>query len=368
MQAIEELAQTLPLQQACELFDFPRSSFYRLRQPKPSQEKSSPTQKGTAIPSRALSRNERASVRELLDSERFQDQSPREIYATLLDEGVYHCSVSTMYRILHEHDEVRERRNQVHHPAYTKPELLATAPNQLWSWDITKLRGPTKWLYYYLYVMLDIYSRYVVGWLLAEREDAELAKQLIQAACDKQQVACGQLTIHSDNGPAMIARSVAQLLDDLGVDKTHSRPYTPNDNPFSEAQFKTLKYRPAYPDRFDSLDEARLWAKNFFDWYNNQHYHTSLALLTPASVHYGHAHLQIAQRQVALSAAYSLHPERFVKGLPAHPTPPDAVWINPPTSVQSEITLAVGHSTLTTDDSASSSSPYSPEAVSSYTC
>lgn len=352
MQAIEELAQMLPLQQACEVFDFPRSSFYRLRQPKPAGEQQPPPPRSSASP-RALGESERATVLQLLESERFQDSSPREVYAALLDEGVYHCSVSTMYRVLHEHGEVRERRNQARHPAYTKPELLATAPNQVWSWDITKLRGPSKWLYYYLYVMLDIYSRYVVGWLLAEREDAELAQQLIQASCQKQQVGRGQLTIHSDNGPAMIAGSVAQLLNDLAVEKTHSRPYTANDNPFSEAQFKTMKYRPGYPDRFGSLQDARLWASHFFDWYNNDHYHTGLALLTPATVHYGLAPQLLAQRQATLAAAYAQHPERFVHGLPQPEQLPTAVWINPPAD------------TLTaTGDVSLASSPNSPEAAS----
>lgn len=361
MEAIERLAQMIALQPACEVFDFPRSSFYRLRQPKPAGEKlPRPT------PARALSETERATVLELLDSERFQDNSPREVYATLLDETVYHCSVSTMYRVLREQDEVRERRNQAQHPAYTKPELLAIAANQVWSWDITKLRGPSKWLYYYLYVMLDIYSRYVVGWLLAEREDAELAQQLIQVSCEKQLIAPGQLTVHSDRGPAMIAHSVAQLLSDLGVEKTHSRPYTSNDNPFSEAQFKTMKYRPAYPERFGCLEDARLWATQFFDWYNNHHYHTGVALLTPACVHYGQAHEQIAQRQATLSTAYSLHPERFVKGLPKPPQLPDAVWINPPTLVQSENSFAADDSTIETAESALASSPSSPEAVSTH--
>jgi putative transposase len=208
--------------------------------------------------------------------------------------------------------------------------LLATAPNQLWSWDITKLLGPSKWLYYYLYVLLDVYSRYVVGWLLAEHESAELAQQLIAASCEKQQIQPGQLTLHSDRGAAMTAKTLAQLLDDLGVLKTHSRPYNANDNPFSEAQFKTMKYRPDYPERFASPTDAHTWTQAFFAWYNHEHHHTSLGLLTPTTVHEGQAPQVLAQRQATLLVAYNLHPERFVKGAPQPPPLPAAVWINPP--------------------------------------
>lgn len=330
-QAIEALAQVISLRKACEAFAFPRSSLYRLRRP--------PVVSGLTLrpsPPRTLSPSERAGVRSLLNSERFQDSSPREIYATLLDEGCYVCSISTMYRILREHDELRERRQQRQHPAYAKPELLATGPNQLWSWDITKLLGPTKWLYYYLYVLLDVYSRYVVGWLLAQHESATLAEQLVATSCEKQQIAPGQLTLHADRGPAMTAKSLAQLLDDLGVTKTHSRPYTANDNPFSEAQFKTMKYRPDYPERFADPTQARTWAHTFFGWYNNEHHHTSLGLLTPAIVHYGQATQVTAQRQATLTVAYNLHPERFVKGGPQPPQPPTAVWINPPLPARAE--------------------------------
>jgi transposase InsO family protein len=284
IQAIDALAQTIPLRQACALFAFPRSTLYRRRQPKGMAEKlPRPT------PARALSAGERSGVREVLNSERFQDCSPREVYATLLDEGVYYCSLSTLYRLLADHDELGERRQQRQHPAYAKPEWLATGPNQLCTQrvpgDITKLLGPTKWLYYYLYVLLDVYSRYVVGWLLAQHESTELAKQLVATSCEKQPIVPGQLTLHADRGPAMTAKSLAQLLDDLGVTKTHSRPYTANDNPFSEAQFKTMKYRPDYPARFADPTQARTWAHAFFGWYNNDHHHTSLGLLTPAILH-----------------------------------------------------------------------------------
>lgn len=271
-------------------------------------------------------------MRDVLNSERFQDSTPRQVYATLLDEGVYYCHWRSMYRILEEHGEVRERRQQRRHPVYKKPELLATAPNQVWSWDITCLKGPVKWSYYYLYVVLDIFSRYVVGWLLAERESEALARHLIAETCRKQQIHKAQLTLHADRGSPMIAKSMAQMLDDLGVDKSHSRPHTSDDNPFSEAQFKTMKYRPDYPERFGSLQEAQCWARPFFDWYNNEHRHTSLALMTPAMVHYGLADQVTQQRQQVLHAAYLRHPERFVKGAPISPQLPPAVWINPPDS------------------------------------
>jgi putative transposase len=266
----------------------------------------------------------------VLNSEAFQDKSPREVYATLLDEGRYLCYWRTMYRILAEHDEIRERRNQLQHPTYTKPELLATGPNQLWSWDITKLHGPGKWTYYYLYVILDVFSRYVVGWMIAERESAELAEQLIAETCIKQDIQRDQLTIHADRGSAMTSKPVALLLSDLGVTKTHSRPHVSNDNPYSEAQFKTLKYRPDYPGRFGSIVDARSWGRAFFDWYNNQHHHTGLALLTPTDVHSGRTAEKLQQRRAILQQAYAAHPERFVRGAPIVPTLPDAVWINPP--------------------------------------
>ena len=228
---------------------------------------------------RALSAAEREAVHQTLNSERFADQAPREVYATLLDEGTYLCSPRTMYRVLSEHAEVRERRDQLRHPAYAKPELLATGPNQVWSWDITQLLGPMKWVYYYLYVMLDIFSRYVVGWLIAERESSSLAELLIAEACAKQHIAPDQLTIHADNGGPMIAKPVTLLMADLGVQPSHSRPHVSNDNPFSEAQFKTLKYQPDYPERFGSPLDARTWAPTFFPWYNDEHHHRGIGFL-----------------------------------------------------------------------------------------
>lgn len=322
-QAAEELAPSVGVSRACQVLGVPRSSLYRARQPKPAP-------KPRPKPKRTLSEQERAEVRSVLNSERFQDSPPRQVYATLLDERTYLCHWRTMYRILQAHDEVRERRNQLKHPHYAKPELVAREPNKVWTWDITKLRGPVKWHFYYLYVILDIFSRYVVGWLLAEQESAKLAELLIAESCAKQNISRDELILHSDRGGPMKAKSVAQLLEDLGVTKSHSRPYVPDDNPYSEAQFKTLKYQPDFPERFGSFQKALSWARGFFPWYNQEFYHSSLGLLTPASVHYGQAEAILQQRQQVLTAAYEAHPERFVQGPPQPPSLPTEVWINRP--------------------------------------
>lgn len=319
----EQLGQQIGFRAACQALGVPRSSLYRQRQPAAAG-------KARPKPSRTLSPEEKTEVRRVLNSERFQDASPRQVYATLLDEQIYLCHWRTMYRILKEHDEVRERRRQVRRSSYVKPELLATGPNQLYSWDITKLKGPVPWSYYYLYVIIDVFSRYVVGWLLAEEESAQLAEQLIAQTCAKQGIEPGQLTLHSDRGSVMKSKPVAQLLSDLGVSKSHSRPYVPDDNPFSEAQFKTLKYQPDFPQRFGSFAQAQAWARRIFDWYNNDFYHTSLGLLTPATVHCGLAQQVQAQRQQVLQAAFQAHPDRFVRGAPSQPSLPTEVWINPP--------------------------------------
>ena len=273
---------------------------------------------------------ERQDVLDVLHKPRFADLAPGEIHATLLDDGHYLCSERTMYRILAANEEVRERRNQLRHPSYAAPELMATAPNELWSWDITKLKGPAKWTYYYLYVILDVFSRYVVGWMVAQRESATLAERLIATTCARQGIAPDQLTLHADRGSSMRSKDVALLLADLGVTKTHSRPYTSTDNPFSEAQFKTLKYRPAFPDRFGCLQDARRFCGPFFAWYNTEHRHSGLAMLTPHDVHYGLAQRRLAQRSQVLAAAYAAHPERFPRGVPTPGTLPAAVWINKP--------------------------------------
>jgi len=258
------------------------------------------------------------------------DLPPAEVYATLLDEGRYLCSERTMYRILAAHQEVRERRNQLRHPIYAAPELLARRPNELWSWDITKLLGPTKWTYFYLYVMLDVFSRYVVGWMVAHRESAALAEQFIHATCARQGIERGQLTIHADRGSAMTSKPVALLLADLGITKTHSRPHVSNDNPFSEAQFKTLKYRRTFPPRFGSIQDARAHCHIFFPWYNTEHHHSGIGLLTPADAHHGVAEERVAARATVLAAAHAAHPERFPAGRPHPPARPGEVWINPP--------------------------------------
>jgi len=275
-------------------------------------------------------------VLNLLYSQRFAQMAPAEIVATLLDEGEYVCSVSTMYRLLRSQEALRERRRILRHPRYKRPELLATGPNQLWSWDITKLKGPGKYTYYYLYVVLDVYSRYVVGWCVAYRESAELAEQLILAACLQQGVERGQLTLHADRGSAMTSKAVAQLLADLGVEKTHARPHVSNDNPYSEAQFKTLKYRPEFPEQFGCKEGVESFCYEFFGWYNTEHRHSGIAMLTPESVHYGKAEEVIAKRQSVLEAAYAANPERFVRHAPRHPPLPEAVWINPPETGRAE--------------------------------
>jgi len=331
---VTQVAQQTNTKMACEQLAYPRSSYYRQQQVKPTvtEPRALP-----ALSPRALPPAEREAVRNLLNSERFVDSSPRQVYGTLLDEGRYLCSVSTMYRILQAHQEVRERRNQKQNPVYKKPELLATAPNQVWSWDITKLRGPVPHVYYYMYTILDIFSRYVVGYMVATREKATLARQLVADSCAKQGIEPEQLILHADRGSAMTSKTLALLLADLGVGKSHSRPYTSDDNPFSEAQFKTMKYRPDYPDRFGSPQDARQWTQPFIHWYNNEHRHTSLGLMTPATVHYGLAAELTAQRQVTLQAAYENHPERFVKGVPTPPKLQTAVWINPPLENHEEL-------------------------------
>ena len=326
MDATKELAPEVGTAAACRAMGVARATFYRRRKPARSNGADRPKRRQP----RALDESERRGVLDLLHSERFVDKAPAAVFARLLDEGTYHCSIRTMYRILHDAAEVRERRNQLRHPKYKKPELLATAANQVWSWDITKLLGPAKWTYYHLYVILDIYSRCTVGWMLASCENADLARRFIRETIEKEQVDADQLTIHSDRGPAMKSHSVAQLLAALGVTKSHGRPHVSNDNPFSESQFKTLKYRPEFPNRFGSQEDARAFCGRFFHWYNHEHYHSGIGLLTPAMVHYGRAPQILAARRNVLRAAYAVHPERFVRKPPSPLALPEAVWINPP--------------------------------------
>jgi putative transposase len=314
---------TLPL---CEALEIPRASFYR--------QQAGTTNCVPVVPRRrpehALSGAEQQTVLATLHDPRFVDLAPSQVYAQLLEEGTYLCSIRTMYRLLAGHNEIRERRAVASHPVYAKPELLAISPNEVWSWDITKLKGPVKWTYYYLYVILDIFSRYVVGWMVAAQESATLAKRLITESCDKQHIVEEQLTLHADRGSSMKSKGVAQLLSDLGITKTHSRPHVSHDNPFSESQFKTMKYRPEYPPRFGCIQDARAFAVDFFRWYNEEHRHSGLALYTPADVHYGRVEQIQQDRQAALDDAYLRHPHRFVNKPPVAALPPQAVWINPP--------------------------------------
>jgi putative transposase len=315
---------------ACAALGRPRASYYRRHRRSPTPPRPRPPRTGQP---RALSRAERAQVLGVLHHERFVDQAPASVYARLLDEGRYLCSVPTMYRLLRDEGEVRERRRQAMHPAAVKPELLATGPNEVWSWDITKLLGPTKWTYFHLYVIIDIFSRYVPGWLLAHRESAALAERLLGETMHKHNILADQLTIHADRGTSMASKPVALLLADLGVTKSHSRPHCSNDNPYSEAQFKTLKYRPEFPERFGSIEDGRAFCQRFFRWYNHEHHHSGLGFHTPADVHFGRAPLIQFERARVLEAAYAAHPERFVRQLPLPPPLPGPAWINQPQKV-----------------------------------
>jgi len=326
MGAAAELGLLVGIAVACAALGVARASFYRAHRSAAPKVAASLTR---PVPARALDAGERAAVIEVLHEQRFADSSVREVYAALLDDGRYLCSIATMYRLLRAVGESRERRAQRQHPRYAMPRLVAAAPNQVWSWDITKLGGPAKWLYFSLYVVLDIFSRYVVGWLVAERESHELAGRLLTQSMAKQGVTHGTLTVHSDRGAPMKAKPLAQLLADLGVTRSLSRPRVSNDNPFSESHFKTLKYCPAFPQRFGSLQDARAFCRQFFTWYNHEHHHTGLGLLTPYSVHYGLAEALIAARQTVLAGAFTAHPERFVRGQPQVLRPPPTVWINP---------------------------------------
>jgi putative transposase len=323
--AVEELTPLVGTRPACRALGVAPATIYRRRRP-PAPKPRAPRPQ----PERSLSAAEREAVLQELHSERFVDASPAQVWATLLDEGRYLCSERTMYRLLAEQGEVRERRDQLTHPSYTRPELLAERPNELWSWDITKLLGPEKWSYFYLYVILDVFSRYVVGWTVQHRESAAVAEQMIAQAAEQQGIERDQLTIHADRGSAMRSKPVAFLLADLGITKTHSRPYTSTDNPYSEAHFKTLKYRPDFPDRFGSILEARSFCRGFFEWYNHEHRHSGIGLMPPAAVHSGRAQALHTERARVLAAAYAQRPERFVRRVPQPPALPAAAWINPP--------------------------------------
>lgn len=323
--AVDELTPWIGTRPTCRTLGAASATIYRRRHP-PAPKPRVPRPQ----PERALSSVERDAVLQELHSERFVDHSPAQVWATLLDEGRYLCSERTMYRLLAGRAEVRERRDQLTHPAYARPELLAERPNELWSWDISKLLGPQKWSYFYLYVILDVFSRYVVGWTVQHRESAAVAEQMIAQAASQQGIKRDQLTIHADRGSAMRSKPVAFLLADLGITKTHSRPYTSTDNPYSEAHFKTLKYRPGFPERFSSILEARSFCRDFFMWYNHEHRHSGIGLMPPAAVHSGRAGALHTERAQVLASAYAERPERFVRGLPRPPALPVAAWINPP--------------------------------------
>lgn len=325
---VDELTPVIGTRPACRALGAAPATIYRARNPPAPRPR-----KQREPPVRALTTAERAAVVAELHSERFADSAPAQVWATLLDEGRYLASERTMYRILAaEHGDVRERRAQLTHPAYAAPELLAERPNQVHSWDITKLKGPAKWTSYYLYVILDVFSRYAVGWTVQHRESGQVAKELIAQVCEQQNIVRDQLTVHADRGSSMTSKPVAFLLADLGVTKTHNRPYTSTDNPYSEAQLKTLKYRPTFPARFNSIEHARAHCRTFFDYYNHQHRHSGIALMTPATVHYGRADQVHADRARVLAAAYAASPERFVRRPPTPPALPTAAWINKPNS------------------------------------
>jgi putative transposase len=329
-EAVTALAPLVGTKAACAAVGEARARYYRRHRKSPAPER--PVTVGTPQP-RALSEPERAAVLEVLHHSDYVDEAPATVYAKLLDEGTYLASTSTMYRLLRGNAEVRERRRQATHPAAKKPELLASGPNEVWSWDITKLLGPEKWAFFYLYVVIDIYSRYVPGWMLARAERAKLAEALPGDSIAKQAINPGQLTVHADRGTSMASKPVAFLLADLGVTKSHNRPHCSNDNPYSESQFRTLKYRPEFPARFGSFEDAHAFCRRFFSWYNADHRHSGIGFHTPADVHYGRAELVRAQRGLVLDAAYAAHPERFVRKPPAPPAPPalpTVAWINQP--------------------------------------
>jgi putative transposase len=326
MSLTDSLAKDVGIKPSCDALVVSRAGFYRWK----NRDEASEKEYVRTVSPLALSSCEQQQVLDTLHDERFTDKAPQEVYAALLDDGNYLCSVRTMYRILEANKEVKERRNQLRHPVYTKPELLAEGPNQVWSWDITKLKGPEKWSYHYLYVILDIFSRYVVGWMVASKEHGTLAKKLIEQSCEKQGIQSSQLSIHSDRGPSMTSKTVAFLLADLGITKSLSRPYVSNDNPYSEAHFKTLKYRPDFPERFGCSEDTRSFCQNFFGWYNTEHYHSGIGYLIPEDVHYGRADQIIKERQAVLTDAFAKHPERFKGKVPRPMSLPKAAWINKP--------------------------------------
>ena len=314
----------IPTVKMCEALNYPKASLYRALTPQ-----SRATQHSTRKSHRRLAEKEEKNIYQLLNSSKYCDMAPAQVYTDLLDKGKYYCSIRTMYRILEKYGQTTQRR-QAQARDYACPELLATGPNELWSWDITKLKGPQKWQYYHLYKIMDVFSRYVVGWMVAEQEKDSLAEKLIEETVFRQAIAPGTLTLHADRGPSMKSNTVALLLVNLGVTKTHSRPHVSNDNPYSESAFKTLKYRPEFPERFGCIEHATAHCRSFFKWYNTKHHHSGLELFTPEQVHYGTWRKVYEKRMVVLQNAAMKNPERFVKGLPKPKMVPAAVWINKP--------------------------------------
>jgi putative transposase len=342
MEAVDVLAPEVGLSRACAAMRIPRGSVYREDARQRHLLAPAATPATRPAPPLALDSAERGALLEALNSVRFANCAPATVYATLLDEGLYLGSVRTMYRMLADAGQSSERRAQRVHPAYAKPELLATDPNQVWSWDITKLKGPSKWTCFHLYVILDIFSRYVVGWMIARQENAALAKELIKESYGKHEVRPGHLVLHADRGTQMTSKTLAQLLADLDVASSFNRPHVSNDNPFSESQFKTAKYHPSYPGKFSAIEDALTWGRELFPWYNDEHKHSGIAFLTPADVHYGRADDVLGRRHLARLKGYEAHPERFPHGPPRRVLVPDAVYINPPKGPDSSLCSSSG--------------------------
>lgn len=324
MTVIERNKSQFPITVLCETLGVNRSTWYNHLAPKTTPEGRTPPRK--------LAESERAEVLRTLNSETFQNESVPTVYAKLLDKETYLCSQRTMYRILKDQKQTRPRRHEREHPNYHKPQLVATGPNQVWSWDITRLKGPKSWIFYELYVVIDIYSRCIVSWCLSEHESGEQAKALIKAACIREGINKHQLTVHSDRGRAMRSKQLSDLYGELGIIRSLNRPRVSNDNPYSESQFKTLKYRPDYPDRFGSIEDARTHLRAFFEWYNTEHRHSGIAMMPPAEVHAGRSEEIRRKRQTILRKAHQRHPERFVRGIPQAKGVPEKVWINEPVS------------------------------------
>ena len=324
---IDNLSDHMTINKICADIGIPKSSYYYWKKKKEDQREKETSK---YQPSWSLLLEEKEMILSIMNSEDYYDKSPAYIYYSLLDSGVYLCSIRSMYRILKENNQSKERRKIIHHGKYEKPELLAEKPNEVWSWDITKLKGPAKWIYYYLYVIIDIFSRYVVGWHIAYREESQIAKELIYQSLLKQEISKDQLTIHADRGSSMRSKPVAVLLSDLGVTKSHSRPYQSNDNPYSESQFKTLKYQPLFPERFENIESARDYCRDFFQWYNQEHYHSGIGYYTPESVHYGYCNEIYNNRREVLLDAYFTNPGRFRNKIPRPLKPPKEAWINQP--------------------------------------